>query len=75
MLDAPLHHASHSEETHEENALEQISAMDEVAVLLARSGMRIDRFVALATEGLLPDEDLRELWRKHRDVLLPDWAA
>lgn len=51
------------------------SVIDEVIAELADSGMRIDGFVALATEGLLPNEDLRELWRRHRDVLVPDWAA
>lgn len=51
------------------------AAIDQVVEQLAGSGMRLDRFLALATEGLLPDDDLRELWRRHRDLLVPDWAA
>lgn len=57
------------------DAVERSAVIDQVAAELARSGMRIDRFVSLASEGLLLDDDLKDLWRQHRDILLPDWAA
>lgn len=49
--------------------------MEHVRGELAKRGMRLDTFVGLANEGLLPDNDLRMLWQQHRDVLVPDWAA
>lgn len=74
MLDGPAPHTNDPDTTPGSDVARSV-VIDQVVAELAVSGMRMDGFVALATEGLLPDENLRELWRRHRDVLVPDWAA
>lgn len=74
MLEASGSHTNDSGPTRGTDAVHP-TAIDQVVAELAVSGMRMDRFMALATEGLLPDEKLRDLWRRHRDVLLPGWDA
>lgn len=54
---------------------DRTAALEQVSHEVGRSGMRLDRFISLGSEGLLPDERLRQLWRQNRDVLAPDWAA